>query len=117
MSTFEIDFQEKNVRARVPSGSELSGNNTFSTGLLLEGSASGTLRVNGAMVLLQSGLLQGMVEIQGDSYVLGQMSVEKAVIHGVLHIGTGASVSGFVQARDFQLHAGADVSASLNRLS
>ena len=58
-----------------------------------------------------------MVEIQGDAYVLGQMSVEKAVIHGVLHIGSGASVSGFVQARDFQLHAGADVSASLNRLS
>lgn len=117
MSTFEIDFQEKNIRARVPKGSELNGNNTYSTGLLLEGKASGTLKVNGALVLLQSGLLEGMVEIHGDAYVLGQLSVEKAVVHGVMHIGAGAAVSGFVQARDYQLHAGADVSGSLNRLS
>lgn len=117
MSTFEIDFQEQNIRARVPAGSELTGSIAYSTGLLLEGKVSGNLQLNGSLVLLQSGHLDGMVEIHGDAYVLGQMSVEKALIHGVLHIGTGAAVSGFVQARDFQLHAGAEVSASLNRLT
>ncbi|KGG81692.1 polymer-forming cytoskeletal protein [Comamonas thiooxydans] len=117
MSTFEIDFQEQNIRARIPKGSAVDGEIQYSTGLLLEGKASGKLVVNGAVVLLESGLLEGMVEIFGDAYVLGQMSVEKAVIYGVLHIGTGAAVSGFVQARDYRLHAGADVSASLNKLT
>ena len=115
-STFEIDFVEENVRARVPRGTKLDGNLTFSTGVLVEGDISGKITTSGLLVLLEPGKIEGDLEVKGDAYLLGSLSAKKAVIGGVLHIASSASVSGYIQAKDFQLHAGCEVSASLNRL-
>lgn len=115
-STIEIDFLNQDIRGRVPADSDLKGDLSFATGLLLEGKVGGNLTVNGDLVLLNTARFEGMLDVNGDAYILGSVSVERAVIQGKLFIGSGANVSGYIQAKDFQLHAGSDVSASLNRL-
>lgn len=113
---FDIDFQEKNVRARVPAGSQINGESQFSTGLLVEGTLSGTVEVDGALVVLEEGVVSGNIKVAGDVYILGHVKAERFEAMGTVYVGDGAVVTGYVIAKDYQLFAGADVKGSLHKL-
>ncbi|QXW20173.1 polymer-forming cytoskeletal protein (plasmid) [Comamonas aquatica] len=116
-TAFKIDFQQQNIRARIPSGSEISGTSKFGSGLLVQGKLSGVTHVEGVMVVLEDGVVEGVVVTGGDTYIMGHVKAERLEVHGVLYVGDGGSVSGYVLAQDYQLFAGADIKGSLHKFS
>lgn len=119
MSTtaFEIDFETQNIRARLPCGSRSAGELVISTGFLVEGEIHGDLTVAGDLVLLETGSIIGKCVVQGNCYILGNVKAERLEVNGVVHIGKGAVVGGYMLARDYKLYAGSDVSASLHKMA
>ncbi|MEQ6436301.1 polymer-forming cytoskeletal protein [Comamonas sp. w2-DMI] len=118
MSAFNLDFNALNVRSRIPTGAVIEGNAQFPCGLLLEGTLNckEQARVGGALVLLHDGLLSGEVEIDGDAYILGTIHAERVVIKGKAHFAEGSTITGCVHAKDYQVYAGAAITASLLQL-
>lgn len=118
MTTFDIDFKQENIRARLPTGSKIAGDANFSSGLLMEGEFDGgMLHINGTLVVNTDARLSGFAEVGGDLYVLGTIEAEKVVVDGVLYLGSSSKVSGYIVAKDFKLYAGCEVSAALSKSS
>lgn len=114
--TLTLDPIAMNVVSRVASGCQLNGDLRFEGGLLVQGEVSGTLRVNGRLIVWTGGLVRGRIRVLGDLYLFGHLGDANGNPHetslectGMAYVSKTAVSTGTLMARRLQLYEGADL--------
>lgn len=114
--TLTIDPIAMNVVNRVAAGCRLDGDLQFDGGLLVQGEVSGQIRVNGRLIIWKGGVVRGMVLVQGDIYLFGQLGAQNAPpqdtqleCHGMAYVAQTGVSTGTLIAKRLQLYEGADL--------
>lgn len=121
--TLTLDPIAMNVVNRVAAGSQLSGENFFEGGLLVQGEISGHLRINGRLIIWSGGVVRGRVRVMGDLYLFGRLgdagggpqdtSLECT---GMAYVANTGVSTGTLMARRLQLYEGADLQGPFKTL-
>jgi hypothetical protein len=121
--TLTLDPIAMNVVSRVAAGSHLKGDLYFEGGLLVQGEVSGTMRVNGRLIVWTGGVIRGRIRVTGDLYLFGQLGDAGAdpqdtrlECTGMAYVSQTAVSTGTLMARRLQLYEGADLQGPFKTL-
>jgi cytoskeletal protein CcmA (bactofilin family) len=111
-----IDPLSMNIVNRIAPDSNIAGEVTFSGGLLVQGSLTGSGHVLGRLVVWHDAQVQGHFQVMGDLYVFGRIGevgadANKTVIEcmGTAYIASTAATTGTITAQRLRLYEGADL--------
>lgn len=71
-----IDPVAMNVVNRVCAGSQLSGAQLYSGGLLVQGEAAGSIDIRGCLIVWGGAKVSGRIKVWGDLYLFGQLGLD-----------------------------------------
>ena len=112
----DIDPIGMNIVNRIAPDSRVSGDVSYSGGLLVQGDLSGSGQINGRLIVWHGSQIQGQFRVLGDLYVFGRVgnvgaSATDTVIecYGTAYIASTASTTGTIVAQKLRLYEGADL--------
>ena len=112
-----------NVVNRVAPGTRLSGELQFEGGLLVQGDITGSIHVNGRLIIWTGGIVRGRIRITGDLYLFGHLGAAGGNPHetsleceGMAYVSKTGVSTGTLMARRLQLYEGADLQGPFKTL-
>jgi Polymer-forming cytoskeletal len=118
-----IDPVAMNVVNRVCAGSQLSGEQIFQGGLLVQGELAGSLEVRGRLIVWAGAQVSGRVKILGDLYLFGQLGApgqeDSATVvecMGTAYIASTGISSGTLLAQRIRMYDGAQLQGPFKTL-
>lgn len=121
--TLTLDPIAMNVVNRVAAGTQLGGDLQFEGGLLVQGEITGSIHVNGRLIIWTGGVVRGRIRITGDLYLFGQLGAAGGNPHdtslecqGMAYVSKTGVSTGTLMARRLQLYEGADLQGPFKTL-
>lgn len=117
-----IDPIAMGITNKIAAGSISSGDNHFNGGLMLEGETSGTMEVNGILLIMAGAVLKGTVVVNGDAYIFGQVGTKEGdeavlIVHGELHLTSKCVAYGKMKFKKLAHYQGAMIHGSIETLA
>jgi len=121
--TLTIDPVAMNVVSRIAAGCHVDGEHHFKGGVLVQGSLSGLIEVQGRLIVWQDALVHGHVRVVGDLYLFGQLgrtgaSPEATIVEclGTAYVANTGVSTGTLMAQRLQMYEGADLQGPFRTL-
>lgn len=109
-----LDPISMNVVNRVAAGSRVEGVLSFNGGVLVQGLLSGSIQVEGPLIIWAQARVQGQLRVNGDVYIfgtLGDADVASTVLEcaGMVCVANSGVCNATLLARALRLYQGAEV--------